>query len=173
MLVLILSADFLLHVPYWLHCYRGSFFYTFRSGFIFILGVSLTHPALASVFFYFYKCGQVLLHIPCWLLFMLGVSLTHPVLSWFLCREFLLHIPCWLFLMWGALSSAVWVWFWVWRQSLKKGAGWKLTQEKKCVKVTLKPENNLNRAEQNRTRTEGVSLTHPVLAFFLSFFLLF
>ena len=64
--------------------------------FIFIWGVSLTHPALAS-----FLCGVFLLHIPCWLYFYLGsffytsragiifiwgVSLTHPMLALFFIR---------------------------------------------------------------------------------------
>ena len=75
--------------------YLGGFSYTSRAGiifmcgvslthsildyfsFLFIRGVSLTHPALALLF-----CGEFLLHIPCWLHFISG--------------EFLLHIPCWL-----------------------------------------------------------------------------
>ena len=34
----------------WVHFYRGSFSYTSRAGFIFILGVSLTHPVLDFFF---------------------------------------------------------------------------------------------------------------------------
>ena len=57
-----LSGEFLLHVPCWLHFYLGSFSYTSRAGFIFIWGVSLTHPVLAS-----FLSGEFLLHISCWL----------------------------------------------------------------------------------------------------------
>ena len=104
MLASFLCGEFLLHIPCWLHFYVGSFSYTSRAGFIFMWGVSLTHPVLAS-----FLCGEFLLHIPCWLhfyvgsfsytsragfIFMWGVSLTHPVLASFLCGEFLLHIPC-------------------------------------------------------------------------------
>ena len=87
-------------------CPSSSFSYTSHAGFIFIWGVSLTYPVLAS-----FLTGEFLLHIPCWLHFYLGsfpytsragfifnwgVSLTHPVLASFLTGEFLLHIPCWL-----------------------------------------------------------------------------
>ena len=109
-----LSGEFLLYIPCWLTLfYRGSF--------IFIQGVSLTHPMITS-----FLSGEYLLHIPCWLHSYLGhlfyasragfnmisvlclthflagfifigvVSLTHPMMASFLCGEFLLHIPCWL-----------------------------------------------------------------------------
>ena len=92
----------------------GSFSYTSRAGFIFIQGVSLTHPVLALVL-----SGKFLLHIPCLLFFLWGVSLTHPmmtlflsgelffthpVLALFFCRKFLLHIPCWLHFYLGSFS---------------------------------------------------------------------
>ena len=79
--------------------YLGSFSYTSRAGFIFISGVSLTHPVLAS-----FLSGEFFLHIPCCFVlfyvgsfsytsragftFMWGVCLTHPVLASFLCWEF-------------------------------------------------------------------------------------
>ena len=59
-----LSAEFLLYIPWWLHFYLGSFSYTSRAGFylylgsfsyishagfVFIYGVSLTNPVLASL----------------------------------------------------------------------------------------------------------------------------
>ena len=99
----------------------GSFSYTSPADFVFMWGVSSTHPVLASFFlgrfsytfragffFYFIFSGEFLLHIPCCLHFYLvsfsytsragfaflwGVSLTHPVLASFLSGEFLLHIP--------------------------------------------------------------------------------
>ena len=94
-----LSGDFLLHISCWLHFYLGSFSYTshgccflvyfyFYLGsfcyashdcFIFLWGVSLMYPLLATFFFFF---------------LIWGVSLTHPVLASFLSGEFLLHIPC-------------------------------------------------------------------------------
>ena len=42
----------------------GIFSYTSRAGFIYVWGVSLTHPVLAS-----FLSGEFLLHIPCWLHF--------------------------------------------------------------------------------------------------------
>ena len=73
-LPLFLCWEFLLHIPCWNHFHAGNFSNTSRAGFIFISGVSLTHPTMA------------------WNL-MQGVSLTHHVLLDFLCAEFLLHIP--------------------------------------------------------------------------------
>ena len=81
-----LPGDFVLHIRHWLYFSVGSFSYTSRAGFIFIGGVSLTHPMLALIL-----CGEFLLHIPCWLDFFFfffffffsffifsGVTLTHP-----------------------------------------------------------------------------------------------
>ena len=80
-------GEFLLHIPCWLHSYVGSFSYTSHADF-FMLGVSLTHPVLASFLY-----GEFLLHIPCWLhfylgsfsytsravlIFMQGICLSHP-----------------------------------------------------------------------------------------------
>ena len=97
-------GEFLLHIPCWLHSYVGSFSYTSHADF-FMLGVSLTHPVLASFLY-----GEFLLHIPCWLHFYLGsFSYTsRAVLIFmqgiffftsrdgfgFLSRKFLLHIQC-------------------------------------------------------------------------------
>ena len=104
--------------------------------FFFIWGVSLTHPVLAS-------------------LLISGVSLTHHLLALFLSGEFVLHIhACWhpmlaffFFLIWGVSlthpgSSFFFFFFFffffsfeeLWRQSLKKRAGWKLAQEKSVKK---------------------------------------
>ena len=58
--------------------YRGSFSYTSHAGFIFIMGVSLTHTVLA---------GEFLLHIPWWLCVYV-VSLTHPMLASFYAESF-------------------------------------------------------------------------------------
>ena len=103
---------------FFLLCNLGSFSYTSHAGFIFIWGVSLTHPVLAS-----FSSGEFLLSILYWVHFYLGsfshtscagfycylgsfsytscvgfifvwaVSLTHPMLALFFCGEFLLHIP--------------------------------------------------------------------------------
>ena len=62
------SGEFLLHIPSWLELYLGCFTYTPNARFIFMWGVSLTHPVLAS-----YLSGEFLLHIPCRLYFYLGL----------------------------------------------------------------------------------------------------
>ena len=93
--LLLLLGGFPLHIPCWLHMYLGSFSYTSHVGFIFIWGVSLTHPVLAS-----FLSREILLHIQCGLhfylgsfsytstagfIFMWGISLTHPMLALFFC----------------------------------------------------------------------------------------
>ena len=136
-------AEVLLHIPCWLllllffffffflfFLFLGNFTYTSLADFIFLWGVSLTHPVLASCFLLnlgsfsytsgagfiflwgvslthpmlalFFR-GEFFLHIPCCLLlfFIWGVSLTHPLLASALSREFLLHIPCWLYFLSG------------------------------------------------------------------------
>ena len=123
------SGEFLLHIPCWLELYLGSFTYTPSARFIFLWGVSLTHPMLALLSGASFLFGEFLLHIPCWLhvyvgsfsytsrvlgsffyasnagfTFMWGVSLTHPVLASFLSGQFLLHIPCWLHSYMGSFS---------------------------------------------------------------------
>ena len=77
----------------------GEFFYTSRAAFIFIQGVSLTHPVLVSFFFFFF-----LFFFLKYLGSFLIVSLTRPVLASFLSGEFLLHIPCWLHFSFGSFS---------------------------------------------------------------------
>ena len=74
-----LCGEFLLHIPFWLHFSVGFFSYTSRAGFIFSVGS----------FSYTSRAGFI---------FISGVSLTHPVLDLFLPGKFLLHIPCWLLL---------------------------------------------------------------------------
>ena len=102
-----LCREFLLHIPclldfsvrsfsthlilasfFFFFLNLGSFSYTSRAGFIFMRGISLTHPILA-------------------LFFIWRVSLTHPMLAFFsssFCGEFLLHIPCCFFLLSLSLS---------------------------------------------------------------------
>ena len=103
------SVEFFLHISCWFHSSLGSFSYTSRAGFIFLWGVSLSHPVLAS-----FLSGEFLLHIPCFFyifivlfyFYIWVISLTHPVAGFFLSfflfyllsGEFLLHIPCWLLL---------------------------------------------------------------------------
>ena len=108
----------------------GSFSYTSHADFVFMSGVSLTHPVLPS-----FLWGEFLLYIPCCLdiygmsfsytsragfvVFIWGVSLTHPVLVYFyywgvsltypvlasfLSEEFLLCIPCWPHFCLGSIS---------------------------------------------------------------------
>ena len=115
-LALFFCGEFLLHILCWLFSFLfffpsflnlGSFSYTSGAGFIFMQGVSLSHPVMAL-----FLTWEFLLHIPRWphfyagsfsftsrngFIFNLGVSLTHPALASFLCRAFLLHIPYWLY----------------------------------------------------------------------------
>ena len=81
-------GEFLLHIPCWLYIYLRSFSYTSRSGFIFIWGVSLTHPTFALIF-----CGEFL---------------THPMLAFnkIYSGEFLLHILCWLHFYAGSFADS-------------------------------------------------------------------
>ena len=98
MLPSFLSREFLLHIPCWFIYlfiyYHGNFSYTSRAAFIFISGVSLTHPVLALILL-----GDFLRHIPCWLPF------DKRSFVLFLCSEFLLHIPCCLHFCAGSLSD--------------------------------------------------------------------
>ena len=42
------SGEFLLHIPCWIYFSVGSFSYTSIADFVFMWGVSLTHPVLPS-----------------------------------------------------------------------------------------------------------------------------
>ena len=98
-----------------------EFLYISHAGFFFMCGVPLTHPVLASSFI----SREYPSHIPCCLhfylgsfsytshacfVFLWGVSLTHPMLAFFLSffffksRGFLLPIPCWLRFHAGSFS---------------------------------------------------------------------
>ena len=89
-----LSGVFLLSISCWLFFSVGSLSDTSRAGFIFMWGVSLTHPMLTlflceGYLLHFpvlpsFLSGKFVLYIPCWFLFS------------FLSGEFLLHIPCWI-----------------------------------------------------------------------------
>ena len=106
-----ISGEFLLHIPCWLCFYVGSFSYTSRADFVFMWGVSLTHPVLPSIF-----CGELFflaslctqgdsLTLPVLVrVLIVEVSLNHPELDSFLFGEFLLHIPCWLHIYLGSFS---------------------------------------------------------------------
>ena len=84
----------LLHIRRWLYFSVGSFSYTSHACFIFMWGVSLTHPMLASSSSSFF----------CFLVLICGISLTHLVLASYLCGEFLLQIPYWLYFYLGSFS---------------------------------------------------------------------
>ena len=103
-LALFFCGEFLLHTPCLLHFYLGSFSYTSRAGFIFMRGVSLTHPML----FFGGGCCCCFFWFVFWpfnyLFFMWVVSLRHPMLALFLSGKFLLHIPCWLDFYLGSFS---------------------------------------------------------------------
>ena len=85
----------------------GSFSYTSHAGLMFIWGVSLTHPVLASFFYlgsfsYTSHAGFIFiwefhLHTPCWLHFYLG-SFTYFSVGSF---SYTSHVRL-LFFMWGA-----------------------------------------------------------------------
>ena len=78
-------GEFLLHIPCWPPFCPRNFCYASHVGLIFVWGVSLTHPVLAS-----FLSG--------------GVSLTHPVLASLLSGKFLSHMPCWLYFSVGSFS---------------------------------------------------------------------
>ena len=105
-LALFLSGEFLLHIPCWVHCYRGTCSYTSRASFTFIWGVSLTHPMLALLF-----CRGFLLYIPSCLppppppLNLRSFSYTSGTgfIFFFLGGGgVLLNIPCWLYFYVGS-----------------------------------------------------------------------
>ena len=96
----ILSGKFLLHIPclFLFSFFLGSSSYSSRAGFIFIWGVSLTHPELGLVL-----STDLLLHIRCWFYIYRGsfsyTSRAGLIFIW----EFLLHIPRWLHFYAGSL----------------------------------------------------------------------
>ena len=100
MLTLCLCGEFLLHIPSWLYVSVGSFSYTSHAGFFYFNVGSSSYTSRAGFSFIcgrFLKhpvlasilCGEFLLHIPWWL---------------FLGGEFLLHIPCWYHIYLGSFS---------------------------------------------------------------------
>ena len=76
-------------MPCSLHLYVGSFSYTSHADFVFMWGVSLTHPVLVSFSFFFF--------ISCCLYFSAWSFSYSSRASIIFMKEFLLHIPCWLF----------------------------------------------------------------------------
>ena len=97
-LFLFLSREFLLHTPCWfLLVFQGRFSHISHAGFIFIWGISLTHPANISRASFTFICGISLTHpmLPSFLygesfsytsravlIFMQGVSISHPCFFW-------------------------------------------------------------------------------------------
>ena len=119
-----LSGEFLLHIPCWHHFSVGSFSYTSHAGFIFIWGVSLTHPILGSFFLWGVSLTHPMQGFFCFVFWFFlkiyGVSLTHPMLASVV------------FFMWGASLECSLLWRQPLKkragQPLKKRAGWKMAQ---------------------------------------------
>ena len=143
-----------------------GFSYTSHTGFIFIWGVSLTHPMLSFCvvsFSYTSHAGFFLsffnvrrnssLHIPCWLHFYLGsFSYTSHADFIFYCGQFILHIPYWLFfLSWEFLLHIPCLHYF--------SVGFSLTHPMLAYFRSF--------------LVWGVSLTNPVQAFFFFFFFFF
>ena len=181
-----LSGEFLLHIPCCLdfyagfYFYAGNFSYTSRAVLIFPQGVSLTHPMIDDFFllifflnqgsfsynsyagFIFWGGGGCFSYTSrAGFIFSWGVSLTHPMLSCFFCRdfsytsragffffltgEFLLHIPCcFVFVLFLFFSG-----FFLLFSSFYRGS-FSYTSRAGFIFIW------------------GVSLTHPMLASFLS-----
>ena len=167
MLASFLCREFLFHIPCWLSFYVGSFSYTSHAAFIFMQGVSLTHPVLS-----WFLCREFLLHIPCWLLsfFIWGVSLTHPVLVsffpsffWimgvsltrpmlpsFLSGEFYTSRTSFIFI-WGVFLCSL-----LSNSPLRKelGGSWSSRKVWKCHIQTREGSPRTTRTEQNITKQE-------------------
>ena len=92
MLASFLSGEFLLHIPCWIYFSVGSLYYTSHACFIFLWGVSLTHPMLAS--FLFFNLGSFSYKSLAGFIFMRGVSFTHPVLDLVFILGVSLTDPC-------------------------------------------------------------------------------
>ena len=122
-LAFFLSGEFLLHIPCWLHFYVESFSDTSLAGFIFMRGISLTHPMLTL-----FLCGEFLLHIPCCLHFYAGTfSYTSPAGFFFLFSFFFFFFlesfsytsSVHFFFIWGiSLTNPVLASFSIWGVSL-------------------------------------------------------
>ena len=157
-----LCGEFLLHIPCCLRFYAGSFSYTSRAVLIFYLifmqRVSLTHPCSHFFLFYFlylfylrnfsYTSRAGFFFFLSFFFSIRGVSLTHTMLALILSRVFLLHIPCWLHFYQGSFSytsRAGFIFFFFLNL-------WSFSYTSHTCFIFL----------------WGVSLTHPVLASFLS-----
>ena len=114
---------------------------------------------------FFFLSGEFLLHIPC-LLFVWGVSLTHPMLAFFLSffnvgRKSSLHIPCWLYFYLGSFSYTSLADFIFYCEEF-------LLHIPYCLCFYLGSFSYTSHA--CIIFLWGVSLTHPMLASFHSFF---
>ena len=137
--------------------YAGSFSYKSRTGFIFMWGVSLTHPMLA-----FYFCGEFVLHILSWA-FSQSLSLMWWFSFLFLSGEFLLHIPRWLYFSMGSFSyTSQACLIFLWGVSLTRPIFFLFFFPFFCF--NLGSFSYTSRAGFIFMR--GVSLKHPVLALF-------
>ena len=168
----------------------GEFLLKSRAGFIFMWGVCLAHPMLIFFFFFFFfPLGSFFYTSRAGFIFMRGVSLTHSVLShsrsfsytshagffsyfyyyyyyyyyylFFLIWGFLLHIACsfpfyigWVSLTHTVLASCL-------SREFLLHLPYRLKFHGGSSSYT---------SHAGLTFLWGVSLTHPMLAFFLSFF---
>ena len=147
--VLFLSGEFLLHIPCWLHFYIGSFSYTSHAAFLKIIFGSFSYTSRAGFIF-------------TWV-----VPLKHPVRPSFLCGEFLLHIPCCLFILFYFIF--------IFREFLLHihpvpasfSSGFFLLNILWCLHFYVGSFSYTSHADF-LFLFSGVSLTHPVLASFLS-----
>ena len=157
----VLSGEFLLHIPccvfffffFFPVFFRGSFSYTSRAGFIFNWGVSLTHPVLAS----FLNSG---------------VSLTHPMLALFLSGEYLLHIQFFFFLNMGIFSYTSRADFiFIWGVSLTHPVLASLLSGEFLLHIPcwlhFYPGSFSSTSCAGFIFMRGVSFTHPLLTLFL------
>ena len=176
-LVSFLCGEFFLHFPcypnfslksfYFTSCVGfflffnlGSFSYTSCASFVFIGGVPLTHPVLASfLFVYTSRTGFI---------FIRGVCFTHPrLVSFFLSGEFLLHISCCYH-------------FYAWSLSYTTRGGFISLKKKKALgsfSYTSRAGFIFIREVPLTSRAGfifmwAVSLIHPVLASFFFYFFL-
>ena len=146
----------------------GSFSYTSHDDVNFIWGVSLTHTVPTS-----FLSGEFLLHIPCFLSFLRGLSLTHLMLVSFLPWEFLLYIPCWLHFYLGIFSYTSALASFLCGKFLLHIPCWLflcgefLSHIPCCLHFHAVSFSYTSSAVW--ISTQGISLTHPKLAF--SFFL--
>ena len=158
MLALYLSGEFLIHTPFRLHFYLGSFSYTSHACFNFLWGISYTsHFTLFLFILFFFKF---------W-----GVSLTHPVLASFSCGEFRWLIPYWLYFYLWSFSNTSHACF-IFRGGGGGGGllywGVSLTHPMLALFFIIFNLGSFSyRSRAGFVFMRGLSLTHPVLALFL------